>query len=503
MASIRKRKRAKGPVWIVDYRDPAGRRRWATCATRDEAEQVRADKVTASRWATPTPADPHVTFGDYGRQCLARLQPDLAPSTHRGYSTIFVHHLEPAFGALKVRALADLGRLKTLLADKREAGYSKNMVRLIRATLSVILGDAVEDGLLAVNPVAQLAKRRGRRAGTVTQAERRRTIRPLAPEQFEAASATAARHERRIAPYILTLERGGFRPSEGLGLHWDDLDFGAREIHVQRSLGSDGDEADTKTRTTRVVDMSAGLAHVLQRLHVERKAEALKRGWPTVPKWVFCSEAGTPLDLSNVTKAWRRVLKKANLPAFRLYDLRHTYATTLLARGAPITYVAAQLGHTTPATTLRYYAHWIPTRDTRWVDLLDGVPAAGRERARASLEAPGSQPVANSRNLDRSGGLSGWNHWSRRPDLNRGPVDYESTALPTELRRPRVRTLPHLRRLFFAIAGGSGLHAGAARWRVQNAPPCPGVPGCAGQSSKVRAKWRGAHQSVWSCSLPP
>src|ERR1700687_1442414 len=30
------------------------------------------------------------------------------------------------------------------------------------------------------------------------------------------------------------------------------------------------------------------------------------------------------------------------------------------------------------------------------------------------------------------------NRWSRGPDLNRGPVDYESTALPTELPRLRV-----------------------------------------------------------------
>src|SRR2546422_3429001 len=28
--------------------------------------------------------------------------------------------------------------------------------------------------------------------------------------------------------------------------------------------------------------------------------------------------------------------------------------------------------------------------------------------------------------------------WSRRADLNRGPADYESAALPTELRRPSV-----------------------------------------------------------------
>jgi integrase len=72
-----------------------------------------------------------------------------------------------------------------------------------------------------------------------------------------------------------------------------------------------------------------------------------------------------------VTKAWRRVLKKAKLPAFRLYDLRHTFATTLLAEGAPLTYVAAQMGHTKPTTTLLWYAHWLPRGDKRWVDALD------------------------------------------------------------------------------------------------------------------------------------
>ena len=92
-----------------------------------------------------------------------------------------------------------------------------------------------------------------------------------------------------------------------------------------------------------------------------------------MPAWVFCSEAGTPLDLSNVTKAWRRVLKQAKLPGFRLYDLRHTFATELLAQGAPITYVAAQLGHTKPTTTLQWYAHWLPRADKHWVDALDNA----------------------------------------------------------------------------------------------------------------------------------
>ncbi len=44
-----------------------------------------------------------------------------------------------------------------------------------------------------------------------------------------------------------------------------------------------------------------------------------------------------------------RVLKDAELPAFRVYDCRHTFASRLLAAGAPISYVAAQLGHARPS----------------------------------------------------------------------------------------------------------------------------------------------------------
>jgi site-specific recombinase XerD len=41
-------------------------------------------------------------------------------------------------------------------------------------------------------------------------------------------------------------------------------------------------------------------------------------------------------------------------PEHAPYDVRHTFATTLLAKGVPITYVAAQMGQANPATTLRF-----------------------------------------------------------------------------------------------------------------------------------------------------
>ena len=52
-------------------------------------------------------------------------------------------------------------------------------------------------------------------------------------------------------------------------------------------------------------------------------------------------------------------------------NLRHTYASLLLAHGAPLTYVSAQLGHANPTTTLRHYARWMPKKGKRWVNSLD------------------------------------------------------------------------------------------------------------------------------------
>src|SRR5262249_4263651 len=79
--------------------------------------------------------------------------------------------------------------------------------------------------------------------------------------------------------------------------------------------------------------------------------------------WLFPNEVGTPMDEAKVSRVFRSAVKHAGLPHFRVYDLRHTFASLLLSRGAPT--------HANPTTTLRHYARWIPTAGKRWVDTLD------------------------------------------------------------------------------------------------------------------------------------
>jgi integrase-like protein len=74
-----------------------------------------------------------------------------------------------------------------------------------------------------------------------------------------------------------------------------------------------------------------------------RNAEALKRGWGRVPEWIFCNENAGPLDGDNLRhRVFYKVLAKAGLRRVRFHDLRHTFASLLIAQGESLAYVRDQ-----------------------------------------------------------------------------------------------------------------------------------------------------------------
>ena len=81
---------------------------------------------------------------------------------------------------------------------------------------------------------------------------------------------------------------------------------------------------------------------------------------------------------------FKRVLRKAGLREVRYHDLRHPYASQLLAQGQPVTYVSQQLGHANPQITFKVYAHWIPNKSQRKaVKRLPSLKAAVAHQATA------------------------------------------------------------------------------------------------------------------------
>jgi integrase len=91
--------------------------------------------------------------------------------------------------------------------------------------------------------------------------------------------------------------------------------------------------------------------------------------------YVFTTRIGTPEHAAHISlRALKPALEGAGIQPVRWHDLRHTFASLLIAGGANITFVSRQLGHTSSQVTLGIYAH-----------VLDREEQA--RRTRAMLEA--------------------------------------------------------------------------------------------------------------------
>ena len=161
----------------------------------------------------------------------------------------------------------------------------------------------------------------------------------------------------------------GCRPGEALALRWQDLDFDAGRATIRRALtkAADGRPAFKEPKTAgsrRAIPLPSSLAAVLRDHRKSQAEHALKLGlsYDRASDLVFANEAGTPLDARNVVnRHFKPAVKAAGLPnALRLYDLRHTHATMLMAQGINPKVVAERLGHATTRQTLDTYSHALP-----------------------------------------------------------------------------------------------------------------------------------------------
>src|SRR5215469_10045051 len=337
-------------TWRWRFKDKNGEWHTGFERTRKEA-QAAAEAEMAKFHLTPmVKGNRDLTFGAYAEHWLKTQ--NVKKRTIESYAQLYTNHLAAPLGPMRLRDI-QRSHIKELLADKQKRGLSRNTCRLIRATVSVMFGDAIEEGGVATNPATMSRRRKG--TTTISKVERVKAIRPFSDFELTRVLDTAVKSMNEYATLFLLLARTGMRPGEAFALQVDDLDFTRKKILVERGL-SGGEVGTNKTDDRREVDMSEELAIVLASMLEQR--EALGEG--ETRDYVFVNDAAGLLDESRVRKQFKKVLWKAGVTGHRLYDLRHTFATSLLAKGAPITYVAHQLGHSRPTTMLQHYARWLP-----------------------------------------------------------------------------------------------------------------------------------------------
>ena len=100
---------------------------------------------------------------------------------------------------------------------------------------------------------------------------------------------------------------------------------------------------------------------------------------------VFASVEGEPLDPGVLSHSFARIVKRAGLENIRFHDLRHTFASLMLLRGAKPKVISEALGHASVAFTMDTYSHIISGMQEDMMALLDevlpsGVPRTLKER---------------------------------------------------------------------------------------------------------------------------
>jgi integrase len=301
-------------------RDESGRRRqkWhGGYRTRREAEAARAklvNEVNTGIYAEPT----KVTLDEWTRgSWLPTVKSQVKPTTWASYDRMLRLHVLPVLGDRPLHKLTST-LLNALYADLMESGYKKESrggglhpktVRHIHSTLHKVLGDAIDAGLLTVNP-ADRAKPPRPRASSPTE------MKFWDADQLGQFLAHIQGKRLEAAWHLLAMT--GMRRGEVLGLRWHDVDLDDRRLAVRHTITTVGyeiRESTPKTHQARTIDLDPGT--------VERLRQHRQRQTPEKDAWgpgyqdsdlVFRREDGSPVHPQLFSQAFEREVRELRAP---------------------------------------------------------------------------------------------------------------------------------------------------------------------------------------------
>jgi len=382
-----------GRRYEFTYTDSDGRQRWQVVdggfAVAKAARAAIIDKLFRQQPIRMTNA----ALGEYARDWLRRTELRVRPNTYACYRNSVEKHIIPALGRRKLRDV-EVDDVANLVARLLAAGYAPETVRSVLTPLSRIFATAVRAGIVVTNPVAGLDKdERPKIERAEMRVLDRAGIRAL-------IDATPPDYRLLVELSIYT----GLRQSEALGLTWQDLALAAPRptLTVRMQLDRAFRRVAPKTKTARrVIPVPPTLAGHLR----EHRERALALGQAAPGDFVFRSADGGPmLHREIVRKGLDQAVVAAGLdgaggPKLTWHCLRHTYASLLIAKRLPITYVSRRLGHATSTVTLDTYGHlWGAAEDDDLaIEALEEVATAEATEDGTASDGEAALPTATTR----------------------------------------------------------------------------------------------------------
>ena len=182
-----------------------------------------------------------------------------------------------------------------------------------------------------------------------------------------------------------------FISSDGLlGLTWDNVDLINGIVHINTVVSTGRTKlhvSEPKTpKSKRSVPVTPLTIAALKAHKIRLAEERLKADVWEDHNLVFPNQMGGYSAEHNIARRYfKPVLKAMGLPeSIRIYDLRHSSATLLLAANIHTKIISERLGHSNPTLTLNTYMHVIPQMQEQVVQamstLLDTGAQAGAQQ---------------------------------------------------------------------------------------------------------------------------
>jgi integrase len=330
-----KRKTGNGPVHPDGVRQEKHyRAEW----TREDAEEALAKKLLQIEPVKPKTAG--ITFGEATERYLA------AKTRKRSLrdDTRILGHLVGYFG--KETPLADI----TASRISAYKGHRLKTTRKIGDEERPLSIATVNRTLAILRHLLRLAHDEWEVLDTAPRIRMEREpegrLRWLTPE--DAARLLEACRESRNDGLVDLVEFAlftGMRRGEALGLTWDRVDRARGVVQLE----------ETKSGKRREVPLNSRADAVLARRG--SKSTGLVFG---TRNW------------DHFRSAWERAVERAKLADFHFHDLRHSFASWAIQRGATLQEVKDLLGHSSLAMTLRY-GHLAPEHLRSAVARLDAA----------------------------------------------------------------------------------------------------------------------------------
>jgi integrase len=358
-------------AWVVDYTDGGGQRRNKNFKRKRDADAFAARASAEVRAGTHTADSASVTVVEAGQLWLQnRESSGVERSTLDYYRQHLDLHIAPLIGNTKLSQLTV--PMVRAFEDKLRIDRSPAMARKVLGSLSMLLSDAHERGLVAQNVARGL--RSHRRRGHDQRADRRQKgklkVGVDIPTPDEIRSFVRSLATDRWRPLFLTAIFTGLRASELRGLRWSDVDLKRDELHVRQRIDRFSTVGALKSEAAeRTVPLPPMLATVLREWRLACPKGSLNL--------VFPNGGGGAENLSNILQRGLHpamitaglIDKKGKAKYTGMHALRHFFASWCINRRVdgglelPLKVVQARMGHSTIAMTADVYGHLFPRGD--------------------------------------------------------------------------------------------------------------------------------------------